>query len=202
MASLTKRQQQVYDFIDDYQQQCGYAPTLQDIAAHLEVRGNLGVLRHLGALEKKGFIRRTAGSSRGIVLLGRGSPAVTLPIVGSVQAGALSEAFEDVEGSLSLDASLVRGSGCFALRVRGDSMIEAQIAPGDLAIVRPQASAENGDIVVAMLDGEATLKRFFREAGQIRLQPENARLQPIIVTAAAGEVVILGKVTGIVRVLE
>jgi repressor LexA len=202
MASLTRRQQQVYDFIGSYQQQCGYAPTLQEIAAHLQVRGNLGVIRHLQALEKKGCIRRTAGSSRGIVLLGRTTAAVALPLVGSVQAGALSEALEDVEDSLAVDPSLVRGEGCFALRVRGDSMIEAQIAPGDLAIVRPQASAENGDIVVAMLDGEATLKRFFREAGQIRLQPENARLQPIIVTAEAGEVVIIGKVTGIVRNLE
>ncbi|HEY5672221.1 MAG TPA: transcriptional repressor LexA [Malonomonas sp.] len=201
MASLTKRQQQVYDFISDYLQRCGYAPSLQEIAAHLNVRGNLGVIRHLQALEKKGCIRRTVGSSRGIVLPGRSSTAVALPLVGSVQAGALSEALEDVEGSLAVDPSLVRGEGCFALRVRGDSMIEAQIAPGDLAIVRPQASAENGDIVVAMFDGEATLKRFFREAGQIRLQPENARMQPIIITAEAGEVAIIGKVTGIVRAL-
>lgn len=202
MASLTKRQQQVYDFIDSYQQQCGYAPSLQEIAVHLEVRGNLGVIRHLQALEKKGLIRRAAGSSRGIVLLDRANAAVALPLIGSVQAGPLSEVLEDVEGSLAVDPSLVRGAGCFALRVRGDSMIEAQIAPGDLAIIRPQASADNGDIVVAMVNGEATLKRFFREAGQIRLQPENAQLQPIIVTAEAGEVMIIGKVTGIVRALE
>lgn len=202
MDVLTKRQQQVYDFIADYQQQCGYAPTLQEIAGHLLVRGNLGVLRHLGALEKKGFIRRTAGSSRGIVLLGQTSPSVTLPLVGTVQAGSLTEALADVDGYLSVDASLVRGDGCFALRVRGDSMIEAQIAPGDLAIVRPQTSAENGDIVVAMLNGEATLKRFYRETGVIRLQPENSRLQPIVLTAEDGEVTILGKVTGIIRSLE
>ena len=201
MASLTKRQQQVYDFLGSYQQQRGYAPTLQEIAAHLAVRGNLGVIRHLQALEKKGYIRRTAGSSRGIVLLGRASAAIALPLVGSVQAGALSEALEDIEDSFSVDSSLVHGEGCFALRVRGDSMIEAQIAPGDLAIVRPQATAENGDIVVAMLDGEATLKRFFRESGHIRLQPENSRLQPIIVSAEIGEVVIVGKVTGIIRTM-
>jgi repressor LexA len=205
MTSLTRRQQQVYDFISNYQQQCGYAPTLQEIAAHLDVRGNLGVIRHLQALEKKGHIRRTAGSSRGIVLLGRvgwANSAIALPLVGSVPAGPLSEALEDIEGYLAVDPSLVRGDGCFALRVRGDSMIEAQIAPGDLAIVRPQSTADNGDIVVAMIAGEATLKRFYREAGQIRLQPENARLEPIIVTADAGEVVIIGKVTGIVRTLE
>jgi len=88
------------------------------------------------------------------------------------------------------------------MRVRGDSMIEAQIADGDLAVVRPQSTADNGDIVVAMLDGEATLKRFYQEEGQIRLQPENSRMQPIILSAADGDVTILGKVTGIIRMLE
>ena len=145
---------------------------------------------------------RAAGSSRGIVLLDRTSASVSLPLVGVVQAGSLSEALEEADGYFTVDASLVRGEGSFVLRVKGDSMIEAQIAPGDLAIVRPQANAENGDIVVAMLDGEATLKRFFRQPGQIRLQPENVRLQPIILTAEDGEVRILGKVTGIVRVLD
>lgn len=200
MATLTDRQQQVYDFIVQYLEGQGYAPTLQEIAGHLRIRGNLGVIRHLTALEKKGYIRRSSGSSRGIVLLGRSS-AVALPVVGSVQAGELSEALEDIEGYLAVDPSLVRGEGAFVLRVRGDSMIEAQIAPGDLAIVRPQATADDGDIVVAMLEGEATLKRFFRQADSIRLQPENSRLQPIILRPEDGEVVILGKVTGIVRSL-
>ncbi|PLY00978.1 MAG: repressor LexA, partial [Desulfuromonas sp.] len=107
-----------------------------------------------------------------------------------------------VEEYLDIDASLVRGEGSFLLRVRGDSMIDAQIADGDLAVVRPQQTAENGDIVVAMLDGEATLKRFYRERGQVRLQPENPRLEPIILTAADGELALVGKVTGIIRCLE
>jgi repressor LexA len=198
MSTLTSRQQQVYDFIVSYSEAQGYAPTLQEIAAHLQVKGNLGVLRHLRALEKKGFIRRDSGSSRGIVLLGR-ALSRSLPLVGTVQAGPLSEALEDIEGYLSVDASLVRGEGSFLLRVKGDSMIEAQIAPGDLAVVRPQPTADDGDIVVAMVDGEATLKRFFRQSDAIRLQPENSRLQPIICHPEKGDLQILGKVTGIMR---
>ena len=198
MSKLTLRQQQVYQFIIDYLDQHGYPPTLQEIAAHLGIRGNLGVLRHLSALEKKGYIQRTAGSSRGIVVLGRSS-SLSLPIVGSIAAGPLSEALEHVEDYLSVDVALTKGADSFILRVRGDSMIEAQIADGDLAVVSPQTTADNGDIVVAMLDGEATLKRFYQEAGYIRLQPENSRLQPIILSASDGEVTILGKVTGIFR---
>ncbi len=201
MLKLTSRQQQVYQFIIHYLDQHGYAPTLQEIAIHLEIRGNLGVLRHLGALEKKGYIRRTAGSSRGLVVLGRSSSR-SLPIVGSVAAGPLSEALEHIEDYLQVDAALIKGDNSFVLRVRGDSMIEAQIVDGDLAIVTPQSSADNGDIVVVMVAGEATLKRFYREVDHIRLQPENSNLQPIILSADAGEVTILGKVTGIFRVLD
>jgi repressor LexA len=200
MRQPTPRQQQVYNFIAHYQQQNGYAPTLQDIAAHLGIRGNLGVMRHLEALEKKGLLRRTTGSSRGIVLCDQ-PQSLRLPVVGCVAAGHLREAVEELEGYLCVDPSLVRGEKSFVLRVKGDSMIEALIAPGDLAVVRPQPSADNGDIVVAMLDGEATLKRFFREKDHIRLQPENAKLEPIRLYPADGEVRILGKVTGIVRAL-
>ena len=201
MSKLTSRQQQVYQFIIHYLDRHGYAPTLQEIAIHLEIRGNLGVLRHLGALEKKGYIRRTAGSSRGLVVLGRSSSR-SLPIVGSVAAGPLSEALEHIEDYLQVDAALIKVDNSFVLRVRGDSMIEAQIVDGDLAIVTPQSSADNGDIVVVMVAGEATLKRFYREVDHIRLQPENSNLQPIILSADAGEVTILGKVTGIFRVLD
>jgi len=201
MSKLTSRQQQTYDFICEYLDLYGYAPTLKEIAGHLKISGNLGVLRHLDSLEKKGFLRRTAGQSRGIVISSR-SVSKSLPIVGSVAAGPLSEALEHVEGYLCVDKSLVSGDDSFLLRVRGDSMIEAQIADGDLAVIHPQLVAENGDIVVAMLDGEVTLKRFFREAGQIRLQPENSRLQPIIISAADGDVAVIGKVTAVIRILE
>ncbi len=202
MEKLTDRQKQVYRFVGAYVETQGYAPTLQEIAVHLGVSGNLGVLRHLEALEKKGYLRRKQGCSRGIVLSERSTTVFSLPLVGTVAAGALTEALENIEEHISVDSSLVRGDGCFVLRVKGDSMIEAQIAPGDLAIVRPQATAGNGDIVVAMLDGEATLKRFFRENDSVRLQPENSSLQPIILRPEDGEVRILGKVTGIIRALE
>ena len=201
MLKLTSRQQQVYQFIIHYLDQHSYPPTLQEIPAHLEIRGNLGVLRHLSALEKKGYIRRTAGSSRGIVVLGRSSSR-SLPVVGSVAAGPLSEALEHIEDYLQVDAALIKGDNSFILRVQGDSMIEAQIVDGDLAIVSPQSTADNGDIVVVMVAGEATLKRFYREVDRIRLQPENSNLQPIILSADDGEVTILGKVTGIFRVLD
>jgi len=201
MSKLTSRQQQTYDFICEYLGSYGYAPTLKEIAGHLKISGNLGVLRHLDALEKKGYLQRTTGQSRGIVISSH-SISKTLPIVGSVAAGPLSEALEHVEGHLCVDRSLVSGNDSFLLRVRGDSMIDAQITGGDLAVIRPQSVAENGDIVVAMLDGEATLKRFFREDETIRLQPENSRLQPIIISAADGDVAVIGKVTAVIRVLE
>jgi repressor LexA len=98
-----------------------------------------------------------------------------------------------------VDPALVRSADSFVLRVRGDSMIEAQICDGDLAVVRPQASAENGEIVVALIAGEATLKRFYREGGRIRLQPENCHMAPIVIDSTGGEVVIVGKVTGLMR---
>jgi len=198
MSKLPPRQQQVYNFICDYLDSHGYAPTLKEIAAHLKISGNLGVLRHLEALEKKGYLQRSGGKSRGIVLSGRPT-AQLLPIIGSVAAGPLSEALEYADGHFSVDSSLVQSADSFLLRVRGDSMIEAQIADGDLALIRPQAVAENGDIVVVRLAGEATLKRFFREDGHIRLQPENSRLEPIILSAADGHVAVIGKVTAIIR---
>lgn len=200
MENLTPRQQSVLDFINSYLDQYNSPPTLQEIAHHLGTRGNLGVIKHLKALEKKGFIRKSPGSSRGIVVTGR-SQAVTLPVAGVVRAGALAPAIEDVEGYFSIDGSLQRG-GTFFLRVKGSSMINAAILEGDLALVRPQPCADNGSIVVAMIDGEATLKKFFREPGQIRLQPENSTMEPIIIREGEGQVTIVGKVVGVYRQYE
>lgn len=199
MHELTKRQQQVYDFIVESCGSRGYPPTLQEIARHLDVSGNLGIIRHLTALEKKGYIRRNSGSSRGIVLL-RSSRMVSLPLVGEVRAGVPQLALEEVEAFMAVDASLVKSKDSFLLRVKGNSMIEAHIMDGDMAIVQPQTDAEDRDIVVAILDGEATLKRFYRESGQIRLQPENAALEPILVQFGE-DLQIVGKVTGIFRSL-
>jgi len=203
MSTLTGRQQQVYDFLVAYLADNGYPPTLQEIAQHLHVSGNLGVLRHLKALERAGLITRTPGSSRSISLAHKmKSSSVLLPLVGTVRAGLPQLALEEVEEQLAVDSSLVKSTDSFLLRVKGDSMIEAHIVEGDLAVVRPQATAENGDIVVALIDGEATLKRFFHEGDRIRLQPENATMAPIIVTADMQDITIIGKVTGLCRTLE
>jgi repressor LexA len=200
-ASLPPRQRQVLEFLSAYQEVHGYPPSQREIAAHLQVSGTLPVAKHLDALERKGYLKRDA-VSRGITLATPAGHAVSLPIAGTVRAGALTPAIEDIQGHFSVDRLAARGEDCFFLRVSGDSMIEAGILDGDLALVRPQATADNGDTVVAMVAGEATLKKFFREADRIRLQPANAALSPIIVRPGEGEVAIVGKVLGIYRKLE
>jgi repressor LexA len=123
-------------------------------------------------------------------------------VVGTVRAGTPQPALEEDGGRFAVDPSLVRGENSFLLRVRGDSMTGAHILPGDLAVVRPQATAENGEIVVALIDGEATLKRFFREKdGRIRLQPENPAMAPLFIGPEQAELLIVGKVTGICRAM-
>lgn len=202
MSQLTVRQQQVYDFLVEHIGTSGYPPTLQEIAQHLHVSGNLGVLRHLQALERKGMITRNPGSSRSIVLNNRmKTDSVALPLLGTVRAGLPQLATEMVEDHLAVDASLVRGDGSFLLRVQGESMIEAHIMPGDLVVVRPQPAAENGEIVVALADDEATLKRYYREGEEIRLKPENASMKALIYREGDAAVQIIGKVTGLCRCL-
>ncbi len=203
MEKLTPRQRNVLEFISDYLDGKGDPPTLRDIADHLKVSGTLGVMKHLEALEKKGFIRKISGTSRGITLVGHSSGAVSLPVVGVVRAGLPQPAVEDIEGYFSIDRSQMKAGGAFFLRVKGDSMINDAILEGDLALVRPQSTAVNNDIVVAMIDGEATLKRFFRKKNQICLRPANPNYEDIIIRAGAGEEVsIIGKVVGIYRPLE
>jgi len=199
MENLTPRQESVLIFINTHLDQHNSPPTMQEIARHLGISGNVGVIKHLNALENKGYIRKNAGA-RGIVVCGR-SQCIALPVAGVVRAGALAPAIEDIESYFSIDSASLKG-GTFFLKVKGDSMINAAILEGDLALVRPQPAAENRDIVVAMLEGEATLKRFYREPGQIRLQPENPTMQPIIIREGDGEVTIIGKVVGIYRPFE
>ncbi|BCS51856.1 transcriptional repressor LexA [Geobacter sp. SVR] len=200
MIALTERQQKVLDFITRFTQTHGYSPTVRDIAAHLGVSSPSGVNRHLEALEKKGWLKKT-GASRGIVLTSHGGQSVPLPIVGTVRAGHLQPAIEDIQGFFTVDQRQVKGDGCFFLRVKGDSMIGAGIFDGDLALVRPQPVAENRDTVVVMVDGEATLKWFHREPNRIRLQPANPNMEPIYV-GPDKNVSIVGKVVGIYRQLE
>ena len=200
MEQLTIRQQEVLEIITQHVNEYGYAPSLREIGRKLAVTGTLGVMKHLEALEKKGYLRRQEGSARGISLCHQAQGA-SLPIVGVVRAGGLHPAIEDIEGHFAIDRSQLRG-GTFFLRVKGDSMIHAHIMEGDLALVRPQPSAANREIVVAMVGGEATLKRFYREDDRIRLQPENPNYNPIIIREGDGEVLIIGKVVGIYRQME
>lgn len=195
---LTPRQRQVLEFITRYSDDNGYPPSQREIAGHLNVTGTLPVMKHLDALERKGYIRRE-NVNRGIALTTPNSRHVSLPIVGTVRAGQLSTAIEDIQGYFAVDHVAIKGDGCFFLKVSGESMINAGILDGDLALVRPQATADNKDIVVAMLDGEATVKRFYREDGHIRLQPENQNMEPIIIHSEDGEISIVGKVIGIYR---
>lgn len=198
---LTPRQRQVLQFIASYQDNNGYPPSQREIAAHLQISGTLPVGKHLDALEKKGYLKRDP-VSRGIALTTPISRSVSIPIAGTVRAGHLAPAIEDIQGYFSVDQLAVKGSDCFFLRVAGESMIEAGIFDGDLALVRPQPTADDGDTVIAMVEGEATMKTLFREADHVRLQPANATMQPIVVRPADGEVAIVGKVIGVYRRLE
>ena len=180
MENLTKRQQQVLDFVTRCIDTLGAPPTLREISAHIGTRGTVTTLHHLQAIEKKGYLRRREGSSRGIVLTGKAGKSevlVSIPIVGTVSAGLPQPAVESIEGYCAISTEWVKGDGCFFLKVRGDSMIDVHIMDGDLALIRPQPTAENGEIVVALIDGAATLKRFYHEGDHIRLQPENRLME-------------------------
>lgn len=199
MQTLTIRQQQVYKFIKEYLEANGSPPTLREISAHIGTVGTATAISHIGALEKKGYLRRREGSSRGIVLTRTPSATVSLPIVGRIRAGLLQPAIEDITGHLSVDSSLIKGDGCYFLTVEGDSMINKGILQGDLVLIRPQQVADNGEIVAVMVDGDATLKQFFHERDHILLQPANPGYEPIVIRPGQGEVTIVGKMVGLFR---
>lgn len=201
---LTARQQEILAYIERVVSTTGVPPSIRQIGAALGIRSTNGVRSHLKALEKKGYIHRSLRTSRGIAMLDRIRQVTTstfqettaVPILGRVTAGMPILAVENRDGHLQLDPSLVKDADTFALRVEGDSMIGAGILDGDYVLVRPQPSADNGDIVVALLeDDEVTVKRFYREADGVRLQPENPTMEPIRVPRVS----ICGKVTGLVR---
>jgi len=200
MVEITRRQQQVLDFIRTHLEEHGYPPTLREIAAHLGVSGTLGVSKHLEALERKGQLQRHGNGSRALSLVQRPRTEGRLPIVGRVQAGGLQPALEEIEDYFTIDPQQSR-AGDFLLRVRGDSMIEAAILDGDLAQIRPASTANDGDVVVVLVGDEATLKRIFHEGKRIRLQPENPDMAPIYVGPQDGEVKIIGKMVGLFRTL-
>ena|ERR1039457_6716744 len=202
MQPLTSRQQQVYSFIKEFIGANGSSPTLREISANIGTAGTVTAISHVDALAKKGYLRRRDGSSRGIILTQSPSTAVSLPIVGRIRAGLLQPAIEDITGYLSVDNSLIKGDGCYFLRVEGDSMINKGILPGDNVLIRPQQVADNGEIVAVMVDGDATLKQFFQEQDRILLQPANPDYDPIVILSGQGEVAIVGKMIGLFRSVE
>jgi repressor LexA len=202
MQELTTRQQQVYSFIKDFAEANGSSPTLREISAHIGTAGTATAISHIEALEKKGYLRRREGSSRGIVLPQTTTATVSLPIAGRIQAGLLHPAIEDITGHLNVDCNLIKGDGCYFLTVEGDSMINKGILPGDMVLIRPQQVANNGEIVAVMVDGDATLKQFFRESDHIVLKPANTAYEPIVVRPGDGELSIIGKMIGLFRNVE
>jgi len=201
---LTKTQKKVFNFLKDFLRKKGYPPTLREIASHFGLKGPKAPQKTLNILERKGYLRRVPGGARAIEIFGGVSPAgqtLSIPIIGSVRAGEPILAIENIEGYVNLDRSLVSSENIFLLRVRGDSMIEAHIKDGDFALVEPQPNAENGEIVVALIEDEATIKRIFKKRDFIRLEPANPNMEPIVVKKGEKKVTIVGKVIGIFRKL-
>ena len=195
MEKLKPKEQKVYDYIAKSLRENGYAPSVRDICRDLGYKSTSTVHMYLNRLDMFGYISKDDGKSRALKINGESAPHVsTVPLLGVVTAGNPILASENLEGYVGY---IGRGDSdsLFALRVRGESMIEAGILDGDIIIAEKTCYAENGEIVVAMIDDEATVKRFFREGGKYRLQPENSSMQPII----CSEVLILGKVVAIQR---
>lgn len=207
---LSPRQTQVLAFIEEFIADEGYPPTIRDIGAALGIKSTNAVNDHLAALERKGAIMRGRSRSRGITIISReeegqkqpGSPRI--PILGRIAAGVPLLAEENVEGHISVDPMFTgSGNSLFALTVVGDSMIEDGIHDGDVILVRQQSTASAGAVVVALVDGEATVKRFYRERGRIRLQPANREMKPIYVTKEdARETLIQGVVVSLFRRMD
>ncbi len=192
-STLTPRQKDIYNFIKDKILSRGYGPTVREIGAGFKIRSPNGVMCHLKALEKKGLISREAHMSRAIQL-SEPLSKTSLPLAGRIAAGSPLMAIEQQD---QVDFGNLFGSdNQFCLKVTGNSMIEAQIADGDYVVVRKQNTCRDGDIVVALVNGEeATLKRFYKEAHRVRLEPANSSMQPIYAT----DVQIVGVVTGVIR---
>jgi repressor LexA len=204
-SAPTERQERILEVIRDFTEEHGYPPSVREIGERVGLSSSSTVQSHLKSLEKRGLIFRDPTKPRALIAKGAAAAvkpepilnAAVLPIVGKVAAGTPITAAENLEGELVVPADFARKAGSFVLRVQGESMIDAAILDGDLIVVSPQPDATDGEIVVAMVDGEATVKRFYRESGRIRLQPENPTMAPIY----AEDVTIVGKVGAVIRKL-
>jgi repressor LexA len=199
---LTKRQQEIFDFIKRYSAKYGYPPTVRDIGKAVGLASSSTVHAHLANLEKLGLLRRDPAKPRAIEMLDRAVEQVKsivrpegLPLIGHVAAGSPVLAEENIEEYVPVPQLAGGEEGGYVLRVRGESMVDAGILPDDYVVVRPQETAEDGEIIVALVGEEATVKRFFREKDHIRLQPENTTMEPI----CSRDVRVLGRVVGLFR---
>jgi repressor LexA len=197
--NLTKRQQEIFDYVKRYGAEHGYPPTVRDIGKAIGLTSSSTVHAHLANLEKVGLLRRDPTKPRAIeILVDKAKQVVApsgLPLVGQVAAGSPTLAEENIEEYVDVPGIAGGDEGEFLLRVKGDSMKNAGILEGDYVVVRRQESASNGEIVVALVEDEATVKRFFKEDDHVRLQPENEALEPILVQ----DVEVLGRVVGVCR---
>jgi len=200
---LSPTQERVFAFLKNYLGDRGFPPTLREIASHFGLKGPKAPQKTLNILERKGYIRKIPGGSRAIEILGPPpihlDQILSIPIIGRVQAGEPVLAVENIEGYIHFDRNLVSSGDVFLLRVQGDSMIDAHIQDGDFALVKPQPNAENGEIVVALIEDEATIKRIFQKRDLIRLEPANPKMEPIVVKKGEKRITIVGKVIGIFR---
>jgi repressor LexA len=204
---LTERQNEIYQFIKEYIDFNSYPPTYREIGTQFGIASTFGVKRHIDALIKKGFLNMSENTSRTLSITEALTPSIKnnnddtieIPIIGRVAAGQPILAEENIEGTFKIQTNLINGKAdCFALKVKGDSMINAGIFEGDIVIVNPQKEANNGEIIVAMLENEATLKRFERKNGNISLLPENDKYNPIVVNKS-DNFSIVGKALGVFR---
>ena len=193
LKPITKKQQAVYDYLVECSEQ-SRVPSVREICKNVGLKSTSTAHLYLKALEEHGLIERDAGLNRCIRIVGE-TTAKSVPILGNVAAGNPIVAIEDIEGYVTVDRNLSRGKKLFALKVQGESMINAGILPDDILIVSRTPVAENGEIVVALVDDSATVKRFYKEDGHFRLQPENDDFEPIIVD----DVILLGKVISLIR---
>ncbi len=198
---LTKRQKEILDFLEEFVEENGYPPSFEEIAAAFGYSSLATVHEHLENLRHKGYIRKSQNASRSIELVPMGvrASAVELPLLGSVAAGLPIEAVQEQESVTVPEDFLMRGGQHYVLRVKGDSMIEEQIREGDYIVVNSRNTAQNGEMVVALVNGDsATVKKFYREGdGRIRLQPANAAMPPMFFRAS--QVMIQGIVVGVIR---
>jgi len=204
-VELTSRQRQILEYIVEYEKEHGYPPTIREICEAFGISSPRGVSKHLEALEKKGYIERSKGRSRGIRILKSAQQDVvleefyTIPVVGVIAAGDAIEAIENVSEYIPIpERFLNRGHEYYALKVKGNSMVEAHILDGDYAIIRKQAWANEGDIVVVLIEGQsATLKRFHHRGDTVVLEPANSTMNPT--ELPVDKVIIQGKLVGIMR---